>query len=93
MAKFSIETRGEGGYVIVAPSRNGDRAWELWRGGIDTICYCTMEEWAQIEAVLASFDVSAPAPPTLTVPTRSTVRFDPHSRRPPMGRPGRRRVG
>ena len=77
-SKVLIETRGEGGYVIVAPSRNGERGWDLLSGGFDKIVYTTLEEWSRVEAVLRSFDESeVPAPPALTVPTRSTVGFDP----------------
>ena len=62
-----IETRGEGGYVLVAPTAG----YTLGSGGFEVIVYCTLEEWLRVEAVLRSFDeVAAPAP---TVATRSTV--------------------
>ena len=62
-----IETRGEGGYVLVAPTPG----YTLGSGGFEVIVYCTLEEWVRVEAVLRSFDeVAAPAP---TVATRSTV--------------------
>ena len=61
--KTLIETRAEGGYVIVAPSRNGERGWELMSGGFDQIAYATREEWATVVTVLMSFDATAVAPP------------------------------
>jgi hypothetical protein len=58
--KVLIETRGEGGYVIVAPS-NGTvhptgRAWELLYGGVDTIATITGDERAALLDVARSFD-------------------------------------
>lgn len=55
-----IETRGEGGYAVVAPSRNGSASWELLRGGFDTIAYATTDEWDRVAAVLSSFDAGPP---------------------------------
>ena len=68
-----IETRGEGGYVLVAPTPG----YVQGSGGFDEIAYCTMQEWLGVQAVLGSFDASqVPAPPSPTVATRSTVAFD-----------------
>ena len=69
-SKTLIETRAEGGYVIVAPSRNGSRGWVLTHGAFDRIAYATLEEWAAVAAVLRSFD--AAPPPAVTVESRST---------------------
>lgn len=65
-----IETRGEGGYVIIAPSRNGSAGWELVSGGLDHIAWATDDEWSAVAAVLASFDE---APPPLTVASTSST--------------------
>jgi len=61
-----IETRGEGGYVVVAPTPG----WKLTHGGFTSIAYATLEEWETVVAVLSSFDATpqVPAPPP-TVPT------------------------
>ena len=69
-----IETRGEGGYVLVAPTVGYVR-----REGctFDTIVYCTWDEWVRVEAVLRSFDDTQVAAPAPTVATRSTVALDP----------------
>ena len=64
-----IETRAEGGYVIVAPSRNGDRGWELMSGGFDQIAYATSGEWNAVVAVLTSFDAAPPPSPVEPVST------------------------
>jgi hypothetical protein len=57
-----IETRGEGGYIIIAPSRNGSRAWRLTHGGLGSIAWATAQEWAAVAAVLAGFDESPQQP-------------------------------
>ena len=64
----TIETRSEGGFVIIAPS-NGDThpsggAWKIARGGLDTIELVDPPEYEAVLAVLASFDErpQAPAP-------------------------------
>jgi putative DNA primase/helicase len=55
-----IETRGEGGFVIVAPSGgtvhpNGG-SWVLSAGGFDSIAMITPEERAELHHVAALFD-------------------------------------
>lgn len=74
--KVLVETRGEGGYVITAPSRNGSTGWELVRGGFDSIEWATTDEWQIVAAALAELDdFPKPAPPP-PVPT-STVPLPP----------------
>jgi Bifunctional DNA primase/polymerase, N-terminal len=56
-----IETRGEGGFVIIAPSNgsthpSGGR-WERISGSFDEIAWATPEEFAGVLGVLASFNV------------------------------------
>ena len=58
--KVLIETKGEGGYVIVAPT-NGrvhpdGGAWELVLGGFDTIVTVTAEEHDELLALARTFD-------------------------------------
>src|SRR3990167_5573716 len=69
-----IETKGEGGYIIIAPS-NGKvhetgGAYELLRGGLDTIATITPEERLALLALAQSFDEvhreKFPEPKTLT---------------------------
>lgn len=58
--KVLIETRGEGGFTVVAPSNGGThptgRAWELLAGGFDTIAELTANERAAVLDVLRTFD-------------------------------------
>lgn len=55
-----FETRGEGGYVILAPSSGpvhpSGRAWELARGGFDTIATLDPDERAALLDLARSFD-------------------------------------
>jgi hypothetical protein len=62
-----IETRGEGGFIITAPSNgatheSGD-SWRLLEGGFDSIAYATLHEWQSVLDALGQFDRSPPAPP------------------------------
>jgi hypothetical protein len=55
-----IETRGQGGFVILAPS-NGrthptGKPWELVTGGLDTIATITPEERAALHTLCRGFD-------------------------------------
>lgn len=74
-----IETKGEGGFVIVAPSGgrvhpNGG-AWELRSGGLDTIATITAEERAELHRLARTFD-QMPKPTTSTRPAARSVRTD-----------------
>lgn len=64
-----IETRGEGGYGIVAPSKGGVHPsglpYRLLSGGIDTIPHLSIQERAQALAVARSLDRLPPAPGAL----------------------------
>lgn len=66
--KILIETRGEGGYVVVAPSNgkvhpSGGR-YELLRGGVDSIVTVTEAERDRLWALATSFD-QVEAPPVV----------------------------
>jgi hypothetical protein len=58
--KVLIETRGEGGFVVVAPSHGAvhptGKPWELVAGGFDTIATITADERRQLLDVARSFD-------------------------------------
>lgn len=62
-----IETRGEGGQAVVAPSGGqthpSGRSYELLTGGFDTIPTLTADEWQQLVDVARTFD-QMPARPT-----------------------------
>lgn len=65
--KVLVETRGEGGFVVVAPSDgtvhpNG-RAWTILRGGPSTIATVTAEQHAALHALARAFDAVLPAEP------------------------------
>jgi hypothetical protein len=64
--KVLIETRGEGGYCIVAPTSGpvhpSGGAWELVNGDLGSIITITMEERAELLALARTFD-EMPAPP------------------------------
>lgn len=71
--KVLIETRGEGGFTIVAPSNGTTHptggAWELLAGGFDTIADVTPTERARVLDVLRTFDQLTGQPtPTPTAP-------------------------
>jgi hypothetical protein len=60
-----IETKGEGGYVIIAPSHGpvapGDGAWEPLTGTLATIPIITPEERATIHRIARTLDQTTPA--------------------------------
>jgi hypothetical protein len=70
-----IETRGEGGFVIIAPSNGSThesgRAWERISGSFEEIAWTTPEEFAAVLGVLASFNVERVVPPVPPVPQRT----------------------
>jgi hypothetical protein len=81
--KTLIETKGEGGYVVVAPS-NGKvhptgRPYRLLRGGFSKIRHLTGDERAALFRLARSFD-QMPAPPPSDGPVEP--------RTEPGGRPG-----
>jgi putative DNA primase/helicase len=51
-----IETRGEGGFVVTAPSVDGDRDWRLLAGGFDTIATITAAQREQLFSIARSFN-------------------------------------
>lgn len=79
-----IETRGEGGFTIIAPSGGtvhpSGKPWTLARGGFDTIADITADERAALVDIARTFDdyrpddIAPPAPPT--PPTPSDVVWD-----------------
>lgn len=77
--KVLIETRGEGGFVIVAPSHGSThptgRPWELTLGGFDTIATVTADELEQLHQIARLFDTAAEtaAPATAARSTTSTA--------------------
>jgi putative DNA primase/helicase len=73
--KTLVETKGEGGYVIVAPSNgsvNPDGKYELVRGGIATIATITPEERESLHEVARSFDQMPRSVFTLPCATEKT---------------------
>lgn len=77
-----IETRGQGGYVIVAPTRAaasdpagpaGQQPWTLSWGSPATIAVLTGDERAAVHRVLRSFHIDPPARPAPTSPSSSTT--------------------
>lgn len=62
-----IETRGEGGFVVLAPSHGPThptgKPWVVREGSIDNIPTLTLDERAALFAVARSFDEAPPAPP------------------------------
>lgn len=67
--KVLMETRGEGGYSIVAPSGGGVHpeggSWSLERGGFDTIATITDEERDRLFDLARLFDAMPPAETTV----------------------------
>ena len=67
-----IETRGEGGFTIVAPSHGTvhptGQAWRLVAGGFDTIPTITPNDRAVLHDVARTFGVPVPEPLTLPTP-------------------------
>ena len=65
--EVTIETRGEGGFVVVAPSNGpthkSHQPWTLKCGGFDTIASVKRSVRDAIVDLLASFDEQPPMPP------------------------------
>lgn len=71
--KTLIETRGEGGVVMVAPSHGpthgSGAAWELTDGGFDRIADITPEERDALHRLMAEFDESGEQPAAVVEPS------------------------
>ncbi|MGD9890119.1 MAG: bifunctional DNA primase/polymerase [Dehalococcoidia bacterium] len=65
--KVLIETREDGGFVIIAPSNGrvhpSGGAYRIVSGGIATIATVTPDEWAALRALAATFDEMPEQPP------------------------------
>lgn len=70
--KVLLETRGEGGFVVVAPSHGevhtSGRPWQLLQGGFEHIATITPEERAEILRLARTFD-RMPKPTVAKAPT------------------------
>lgn len=70
--KTLIETRGEGGVVMVAPSHGPThgtgRAWDLIGGGFNTIATITPEEREALHRLMAEFDQAGDQPASTVAP-------------------------
>jgi hypothetical protein len=70
--KTLIETRGEGGVVMVAPSHGPTHGtgqpWEITDGGFDRIATITIEERQALLALMAEFDESGEQPAAIVEP-------------------------
>ena len=80
IVKTLIETRGEGGFTIIAPSHGtthpSGNAWELGGGSLATIPTLTREERAQLHEVCARFNTYE-ANKTPVAPVAPTSRIAP----------------
>lgn len=83
--KVLIETRGEGGWVVLAPSAGTThatgRAWHMLAGGPDTIPAITADERDQLHHLAAVFDRmpvvgETPAAPTSTLFSQPAPAWD-----------------
>jgi len=65
-----IETRGEGGFSVIAPSYGRThptgQPWERTHGGPGTVATITWQERAALFAIARTFDVPAPPPDEVT---------------------------
>jgi hypothetical protein len=82
--KVLIETRGEGGFVIVAPSHGqvhpSGRSWQLCQGGFADIATISPEERAELLTLARAFD-RMPKPTAAKAPSGTEPRPD-EGRRP-----------
>lgn len=73
------ETRGEGGYVIVAPSGGrthpSEKPWQVIIGGVDTVATVTGEERDALHVLARSID-AMPTPELSPAPTQKTSSGD-----------------
>ncbi|WP_066360298.1 AAA family ATPase [Herbidospora mongoliensis] len=76
-----IETRGEGGFVIIAPSNGrthpSGKTWTLAQGGLDTIATITEDERDALHIVAMMLD-TMPAPAAPVAPARANRTADHH---------------
>ncbi len=72
-----IETRGDGGFTVVAPSNGTTHptggSWVLRSGGFDSIATVTVEEWEAVLAAAMECNEVASAEPTTPAARRLTV--------------------
>ena len=72
-----IETRGEGGFVVVAPSNGpthpSGRPWALQAGGFGSIATVTVDEWDALVAAAAECNEVGSPEATVLAPRRLTV--------------------
>ena len=77
LVKTMIETRGEGGFVMLAPSHGPThptkKPWWVKAGGINSIPTITAEERAAMFAVARSFDTLPPQQQRAVVPVGNRV--------------------
>lgn len=76
--KLKIETRGEGGYVVIAPSNlsEGDevKQYRLTSGGLDSIARISPEERRALHALISSLACECKAPEMVNIePAPGTV--------------------
>jgi hypothetical protein len=93
--KVLIETRGQGGYAIIAPSHGGvhpsGRPYRLLSGGFGSIETITPEDREQIWAIARSLDELPDAPvmkKEATAPSRDVLANPPSVPSPGSQRPG-----
>jgi hypothetical protein len=81
--KTLIETRGEGGFVMLAPSHGTahptGKAWEISEGSYATIPTITAEERAALFEVARSFHTANPAPIAPPKPTGKSISVQRHT--------------
>ncbi|GAA5143278.1 hypothetical protein GCM10023340_08320 [Nocardioides marinquilinus] len=87
-----IETRGEGGFTVVAPSSGRThptgKAWQLIHGGPSTIPDVTVEERDLLHAITGMLDAMPAAVPATTAPRRGAPTFDGRGGATTSARPG-----
>lgn len=78
--KVWIETRGEGGWTVTAPSNGAThstgRPWVLLAGGPDSIPTLTVAERDALHALAGTLDAMPAAPPPVTPPARPVTGLD-----------------
>jgi len=81
--KTLIETRGEGGFTIIAPSHGtthpSGKPWRLGGGGILSIPTITADERRQLHDICRQFDTYTPTKPTTVIPPAQRIAPKPFS--------------